>query len=577
MSCSRIRAVTVFVSAMVAFACLSCRTGGDHDGGSLHTHAALDSVKSLWDRYTRAGKYDSLILKMRPYFTEAYQREDTLSVIYSGVFMAQAYLFVEDMDSLGYYLDKIAPYGESVDIPKIGTILCNIRGIYAMKAELNYPKALSHFQKGYEYAEKGVSTDDKIVMLNNIVNIFYLRRDNSGMEYARRAVELSKQEDAADYPRCMAALSMARMLQLTGADREALSYVESAEMLAKSHGYSALSALILLAYADTYNDCKEYKMAQRYYSEALDHIDISEPAIISMIYLHYGKFMRTMGNYQRAFSLFEEGLAASYRYRNNEFRREFLAELSDLSYEIGDRENSLEYYREYRTYLDSVSNLVREHEFDSLLLANQRIEYENKVYLKEIDLMRANRKAEITYFIIVVILLLLLFLIILYTKSQKANKRLVAQYEQYLRRREFDERSEKGHCDKAEENGKGDAAREELYYRIEKMMREEKVYRKRDISLEMLSDLLETNRTYVSDAINTFAGVSFPNYINMYRIREAVRLISQPENKILIKQLADQMGYNSVTVFSTAFQRETGCTPTQYRRQLSSVKKEQES
>ena len=41
---------------------------------------------------------------------------------------------------------------------------------------------------------------------------------------------------------------------------------------------------------------------------------------------------------------------------------------------------------------------------------------------------------------------------------------------------------------------------------------------------------------------------------------------------MLFKQLADDIGYNSVTVFSKAFQRETGCTPSIYRKEVRGYK-----
>lgn len=86
--------------------------------------------------------------------------------------------------------------------------------------------------------------------------------------------------------------------------------------------------------------------------------------------------------------------------------------------------------------------------------------------------------------------------------------------------------------------------------------------------LKRLAELLDTNRTYVSKAVNKYSGMSFSSYLNMYRINEATAVISDPSRNVLLKQLADDLGYNSVTVFSKAFQKETGLTPSRYRKEI---------
>ena len=85
---------------------------------------------------------------------------------------------------------------------------------------------------------------------------------------------------------------------------------------------------------------------------------------------------------------------------------------------------------------------------------------------------------------------------------------------------------------------------------------------------EMLAEQLDTNQNYISKAINTYAGMSFNRYVDSFRIEEATRQISQSPDNILFKQLADDLGYNSVTVFSKAFLREIGCSPSIYRKEI---------
>ena len=106
-------------------------------------------------------------------------------------------------------------------------------------------------------------------------------------------------------------------------------------------------------------------------------------------------------------------------------------------------------------------------------------------------------------------------------------------------------------------------------------MREKHIYRLNDVSLDKLASILGTNRTYVSRIINTFAGKTFWDYINMYRIAEATQILSDPDNDIQIKNLYEILGYNSPASFFKVFRKEVGITPSKYREEIHRIKTRQ--
>lgn len=103
-------------------------------------------------------------------------------------------------------------------------------------------------------------------------------------------------------------------------------------------------------------------------------------------------------------------------------------------------------------------------------------------------------------------------------------------------------------------------------------MDEEKVYMMKGLTLDKMAEIMGTNRTYLSNAVNKFAKMDFISYVDMYRIKEASKIISN-NGSIPVKQLADAVGYNSISVFYKAFKHETGLTPGQYGKSLQSVTK----
>ena len=113
--------------------------------------------------------------------------------------------------------------------------------------------------------------------------------------------------------------------------------------------------------------------------------------------------------------------------------------------------------------------------------------------------------------------------------------------------------------DTEEEPNPADAYRAKL----EAWLEQEKPYLNPDFQLTDLRNVLPLNRTYLSQLINAEYGCSFYQWVNSLRIREAKRLMTeQPELKM--QDVAKQCGFSSRNVFTQAFIRETGTTPTEW-------------
>jgi AraC-like DNA-binding protein len=107
---------------------------------------------------------------------------------------------------------------------------------------------------------------------------------------------------------------------------------------------------------------------------------------------------------------------------------------------------------------------------------------------------------------------------------------------------------------------------EEYTERLFQVMESEKPYLKPELSLSSLSKEMGIKRHYISQILNLQLKKSFWDFINEYRIREAQKLLSDPEKQGLsMLQVAFEVGFNSASSFSRAFKRYTGTTPTKYR------------
>lgn len=525
----------------------------------------LKTFKEECVRYYEAAAYDSLIIRAKPFLESSMERRDINSVIYAGIFIAQAYIMLEERDSTSHYMHIVESAFDSfhVENDQLFSIYYNVQGIYSLKINLDYSYALECFSKTLELRKKNNDTVNVVVSLINIANIYLIKGDVAGMGYAEDAFRLSREESMPDYIKCIVDLLMAQMQFLAGNYSKSEYYLEQGRSLALQNEYLYHYAQIHLLKANICMKKELYEEAMREYSSASEFLDYAEPTTVIQYYLNYGEYCSGVGRYEDAISFIEKGIEVSYIHHNPAMRGSLLRSLSEVYNRMGNYSSSLSYYKKYISFEDSVSKIGREQEFSRLVLDMQSIKHANELNLKDLEVLKANKRILVISGILIIITVALIFSRLLYIRQKKTYKALVAQHQSYMQRQELELVRKK-----LPENDS-----RKLYDALEEKMKSECLYRMQDLSLERLAELLGTNRTYLSKAINTYAGMTFSCYINKYRVEDAIRTMSDPGNNVPLKQLAGDVGYNSVYVFTKAFQRETGISPGAYRKELLSSKK----
>lgn len=102
---------------------------------------------------------------------------------------------------------------------------------------------------------------------------------------------------------------------------------------------------------------------------------------------------------------------------------------------------------------------------------------------------------------------------------------------------------------------------------LERVMRAEKLFLKPDLTLPLLAREVDCSVNHLSQVINSGFGVSFFDYLNQYRVQQAMQLLTGHDahcNAIL--NIAFAVGFNSNSAFYAAFKKCAGQTPAQYRQ-----------
>lgn len=108
------------------------------------------------------------------------------------------------------------------------------------------------------------------------------------------------------------------------------------------------------------------------------------------------------------------------------------------------------------------------------------------------------------------------------------------------------------------------ADQQKIISKIEHLMAGQKPYLNSSFSLPELADQINEPVHNVSQAINDGLGKNFFELIACYRVEEAKRLLIENLH-IKIEEIAEQVGYSSKSSFNTAFKKNTGYTPSEYR------------
>lgn len=108
---------------------------------------------------------------------------------------------------------------------------------------------------------------------------------------------------------------------------------------------------------------------------------------------------------------------------------------------------------------------------------------------------------------------------------------------------------------------------DELYRRILEKIVVQKKYKEPNYLAKDLAKELDTNTRYLSAVINSRFGKNYSSLVNEYRVRDALRLLVDKRYATTsIEQISALVGFANRQSFYSAFYRNTGKAPNDYRK-----------
>ena len=111
-----------------------------------------------------------------------------------------------------------------------------------------------------------------------------------------------------------------------------------------------------------------------------------------------------------------------------------------------------------------------------------------------------------------------------------------------------------------------------LAVRILDLMEGDKPYKKATFQLKDLAGKLKLPPYLVSHVINKKFSQNFPDFVNTYRIEESkLMLASKQHQSLKISSIAYDCGFNTLSSFNQAFKKQTGTTPSSFRKRMTNL------
>ena len=91
----------------------------------------------------------------------------------------------------------------------------------------------------------------------------------------------------------------------------------------------------------------------------------------------------------------------------------------------------------------------------------------------------------------------------------------------------------------------------------------------KNITLTDISKLLGYDYNYVSRYFHSAFNMSFTNFLNIYRLETAIKLLEETDKKIA--DIALESGFQSIRNFNNAFRLKFGISPSEYKRNRTTI------
>ena len=438
-------------------------------------------------------------------------------------------------------------------------------------------KALAEAQRFYAEAQELQNKQGMASVLYSMSRIYdSQRRFEESVEHLRKVIELIQGEDMLLFLLSNVYDNLCGALLILNRYDEALIHLAEYEEINKRYEAYVKGPVptawgnLWCIYAKLYLKTGKYDLSETYCNK----IDsLTGPLYRESTYYYRTQILIARKQYEEALSMNDKAMELSTNptsiNADRGLRIEILAKMGRV-------EESLELVKVAAAVNDSIRNLQFNAQLDEL-----RTRYEVDRHIAE---KKRNRNSFIFAFGACILLAIALGTWMYYNRKIARKNRILVQQikilteQQKLRDDELlnktsfvdnDENlpaNEKDEADAEPENDEflcPESRKDKLCRDIRDFILRDKAYRNPNINRDYVIERLGTNRDLFIEAFMYCFGMSFPEYINSLRLKEAIILLEQSD--LPIEKIAKTTGFGSIRTFQRQFHAKYSISPKDFR------------
>lgn len=371
----------------------------------LFTEAALVQRTLGW---TNLSLYNNK--KALSYFIEAKKHlpEEEKITVYNG--MGTAYTQTNNLEQAVHYFNIAKEISDNLNLEHNDYVMYGSLAQAYSKSK-NYNEAKNYYQKALNYTLKKKEYIGQVVCYHNL-----------------GAIDLAVE----DYP-------------------EAKQHYEKAMLLFDKISHTYLKGSTYLNYSKTLLQLGILQNTEMYLLKAENLLkSVNNTLLLTDILNLKAKIYRKKGNLPEAISILNNAIAHSKSDKNEitNFTEDSYFELSEIYQELNKPQKALTAYKNFSLIKDSISDMLKSSELETLKIKHDINDYEQQLNLKNQELLSANAKRNMSYYrniLLGVLLLGLTFFIFKQRKLNNINKKTMLAENQVVKLKETQLHTEMEH------------------------------------------------------------------------------------------------------------------------------------
>lgn len=544
-----------------------------HIFGSPHNHENFVTLREECRLTMDHNDFKGMAVAADRLLKLSLEKSNKVEEGFANFYLGTSALFNGDSEKARKCLNRAKEIAYQEKNDSLMSKVCNNLGIFEIMVSSNPYMAKTYLLQAIAYGSLPSGFNRSVGgAYTNLAELALMLRDTTGIEYARKSYEYGRDTNRLSNMSC-GANALASLYYLTGRNDSAMKYINIALDIYEKDSiapmpdiYITLSALEM--------DKDNLVEAFRYAITAIGKADDGNEMFLSPAYLQLAKVQQKSGDLKGSNQTLEKAMGSVRQSGMKRYYIDILNLMGENYERMGLMGEAAKCYKQANDSIMEVSKLERQQmleERDFTLEAERELRQQEQ----HENSMR-NREHMIIFLMVAVSLLAILLVVslvsyhkrtILYRSIVQQNCEAIKREEELIGRINAMERE---HIEQEERKMTQSRQRSnELYDEIIRLMEDEKIYMDSQISRDSLAERLDTNRTYLSQAVNEMSGMNFAQFVNSYRIKEAIKILSGSDgNKMSIAELSQMLGFNTPNTFNKLFQAQVGMSPSKYRKSV---------